>query len=116
MHRSIPISKTIVAVVMIVFSAAIASRQLQAEPAKVAVSADRFLYHRAFELALWAMPATDSFATREAVIRDLGGKPNDVAINTKPMNSDVKAPPANISVRPGTEVPIAYGVYQIGEV
>jgi hypothetical protein len=51
--------------------------------------ADQLLYHRAFEVALWAMPATDSFATREAVIRDLGGKPNDVAINTKPMNSDI---------------------------
>ncbi len=51
--------------------------------------ADRLLYHRAFEVALWAMPATDSFATREAVMRDLGGKPNDVAINTKPMNSDI---------------------------
>jgi hypothetical protein len=33
------------------------------------------------------MPATDSFATREAVIRDLKGKANDIAINTKPMNS-----------------------------
>ena len=33
-----------------------------------------------------------------------------------PASSDVEAPPANISVRPGTEVPIAYGVYQIGEV
>jgi hypothetical protein len=50
---------------------------------------EQLLYHRAFELALWAMPATDSFATREAVIRDLGGKPNDVAINSKPMNSDI---------------------------
>ena len=35
------------------------------------------------------MPATDSFATREAVIRDLKGKPNDIAINTKPMDSDI---------------------------
>ncbi len=50
---------------------------------------DQRYYHRAFELALWAMPATDSFATREAVIRDLKGKPNDIAINTKPMDSDI---------------------------
>ena len=35
------------------------------------------------------MPATDSFATREAVERDLGGQPNDVAINTKPLNADI---------------------------
>ena len=41
---------------------------------------DQLYYHRAFELALWAMPATDSFATREAVIRDLKGKANDIAI------------------------------------
>ena len=51
--------------------------------------ADQLLYSRAFEVALWAMPATDSFATREAVKRDLGGKPNDVAINTRPMDSDI---------------------------
>jgi hypothetical protein len=50
---------------------------------------DQLYYHRAFELALWAMPATDSFATREAVIRDLKGKANDIAINTKPMDSDI---------------------------
>ena len=50
--------------------------------------AQRF-YQRAFEVALWAMPATDSFATREAVQRDLGGKPNDVVINTRPMDSDI---------------------------
>jgi hypothetical protein len=36
-----------------------------------------------------AMPATDSYATREAVRRDLHGEPNDVAINTRPMDSDV---------------------------
>ena len=52
-------------------------------------SAAQLLYSRAFEVALWAMPATDSFATREAVVRDLKGKPNDVAINTKPMDSDI---------------------------
>ena len=51
--------------------------------------ADQLLYHRAFEVALWAMPTTDSFATREAVKRDLHGQPNDVVINTKPMNSDI---------------------------
>lgn len=50
---------------------------------------DQLLYHRAFEVALWALPAADSFGTREAVIRDLKGKPNDVVINTKPMNSDI---------------------------
>jgi hypothetical protein len=50
---------------------------------------DKLIYHRAFEVALWAMPATDSFATREAVIRDLGGRPNDIAINTRPMDSDI---------------------------
>ncbi|CAI8894554.1 hypothetical protein EMIT0196MI5_350009 [Pseudomonas sp. IT-196MI5] len=38
---------------------------------------------------MWALLAADSFATREAVWRDLHGKPNDVAINTKPMNSDI---------------------------
>lgn len=50
---------------------------------------EQLFYSRAFELALWAMPATDSFATREAVIRDLKGKPNDVVINTRPMDSDI---------------------------
>lgn len=50
---------------------------------------DQLYYHRAFEVALWALPATDSFATREAVIRDLKGKPNDIAINTKPLDSDI---------------------------
>ncbi len=50
---------------------------------------DQILFHRATEVALWAMPATDSFATREAVIRDLGGHPNDVVINTRPMDSDI---------------------------
>jgi len=50
---------------------------------------DELLYHRAFEVALWAMPATDSYATREAIRRDLGGEPNDVAINTRPMDSDI---------------------------
>jgi hypothetical protein len=49
---------------------------------------DQLLYHRAFEVALWAMPATISFAVREAIKRDLHGKPNDVLINTKPLNSD----------------------------
>ena len=38
---------------------------------------------------MWALPAGDSFATRVAVIRDLKGQPNDVAMNTKPLNSDV---------------------------
>ena len=57
--------------------------------AQAQVSDDDLLYHRAFEVALWAMPATDSFATREAVKRDLGGQPNDVVINTKPMDSDI---------------------------
>ena len=50
---------------------------------------DQLYYHRAFELALWAMPATDSFATREAVSRDLKGKANDIAINTMPMDSNI---------------------------
>ena len=50
---------------------------------------DQLYYYRAFELALWAMPATDSFATREAIIRDLKGKANDIAINTQPMDSDI---------------------------
>jgi hypothetical protein len=59
------------------------------EPASRELLADRLLYHRAFEVALWAMPATDSYATREAVRRDLGGEPNDVAINTRPMDSDI---------------------------
>ncbi len=31
--------------------------------------ADQLLYHRAFEIALWALPATDSFAAREAIER-----------------------------------------------
>ena len=51
--------------------------------------ADQLLYQRAFEVALWAMPATDSFATREAVVRDLRGRPNDIVINTRPMDSDI---------------------------
>ena len=63
--------------------------QIHASEQFVDKSLDRIFYHRAFELALWAMPATDSFATREAVIRDLKGKPNDIAINTKPMDSDI---------------------------
>lgn len=50
---------------------------------------EQLFYHRAFEVALWALPATDSFATREAIERDLGGKANDVVINTRPMNSDI---------------------------
>jgi hypothetical protein len=49
---------------------------------------DQLLYQRAFEVALWAMPATDGFATREAIIRDLK-KPNDIVINTRPMDSDI---------------------------
>jgi hypothetical protein len=53
--------------------------------------ADQILFNRAFEVALWAMPGTDSFGTREAVIRDLGGKPNDVVINTRPMDSDPRS-------------------------
>ena len=51
--------------------------------------ADQLLYHRAFEIALWALPATDSFAAREAIERDLGGKANDIVINTKPLNADI---------------------------
>src|SRR5271165_5062602 len=52
-------------------------------------AADELLYRRAFEVALWAMPAADSFAAREAEDRDLHGRPNDVVINTKPLNSDI---------------------------
>ena len=63
--------------------------QVHAFELSTATKNDQLYYHRAFELALWAMPATDSFATREAVIRDLKGKPNDIAINTKPMDSDI---------------------------
>ena len=63
--------------------------QVQGAEQLIGNSLDRIYYHRAFELALWAMPATDSFATREAVIRDLKGKPNDIAINTRPMDSDI---------------------------
>ena len=63
--------------------------QAQAFEVSTATRNDQLYYHRAFELALWAMPATDSFATREAVIRDLKGKPNDIAINTRPMDSDI---------------------------
>lgn len=63
--------------------------QAQAFELSTATKDDQRYYHRAFELALWAMPATDSFATREAVIRDLKGKPNDIVINTKPMDSDI---------------------------
>ena len=63
--------------------------QVQAFELSNASKDDQRYYHRAFELALWAMPATDSFATREAVIRDLKGKPNDIVINTKPMDSDI---------------------------
>ena len=51
--------------------------------------ADQLLYHRAFEIALWALPATDSFAVRQAIERDLGGKANDIVINTKPLNADI---------------------------
>lgn len=61
--------------------------------AQIAVDDPKFenqlLYQRAFEVGIWALGATDSFAAREAVERDLGGKANDVAINTKPMNSDI---------------------------
>src|SRR5271163_3843006 len=35
------------------------------------------------------MPATASYAALEAVKRDLHGKPNDVAINTKPLDSNI---------------------------
>ena len=63
--------------------------QAQAFDLSTASKADQIYYHRAFEVALWAMPATDSIATREAVIRDLRGKANDVAINTMPMDSDI---------------------------
>ena len=51
--------------------------------------ANQLLYHRAFEVGLWALAASDSFAAREAIERDLGGKANDIVINTKPMNSDI---------------------------
>ena len=78
------------AVVMMLCTAAIAPQALaqNPQPPSRQASADQLLYHRAFEVALWAMPAADSFAAREAVKRDLHGKPNDVAINTKPLNSD----------------------------
>ncbi|MBL4796300.1 MAG: DUF1254 domain-containing protein [Oleispira sp.] len=63
--------------------------QVHAFELSTATKTEQLYYHRAFEVALWAMPATDSFATRAAVIRDLKGKANDIAINTKPMNSDI---------------------------
>ena len=75
-------------VVMMLGSAVIAPQALAQNPQSLKL-ADQLLYHRAFEVALWAMPTTDSFATREAVKRDLHGQPNDVVINTKPMNSDI---------------------------
>jgi len=72
-------------------------------------SEDGLLYHRAFEVALWAIPATDSFATREAVIRDLGGKPNDIAINTRPMDSDIHL------VALQTQTPYLQGAIDLGD-
>jgi hypothetical protein len=77
-------------VVMMLRTAAIASQALaqNPQPPSRRDSADQLLYRRAFEVALWAMPAADSFAAREAVKRDLHGRANDVAINTKPLNSD----------------------------
>ena len=50
---------------------------------------NKLLYSRAFEVALWALPVTESFSARIAVVRDLGGEPNDIVINTKPMDSDI---------------------------
>ena len=63
--------------------------QVHAFEVSAATKNDQLYYHRAFELALWAMPATDSFATREAIIRDLHGAANDIVINTRPMDSDI---------------------------
>jgi hypothetical protein len=78
------------AVVMTLCTAAIVPQALAQNPQAPGRqdSADQLFYRRAFEVALWAMPAANSFVTREAVKRDLHGKPNDVAINTKPLNSD----------------------------
>jgi hypothetical protein len=83
-------SNVATAVVMTLCMAAIAPQALAQNPPLPSSqdSADQLLYHRAFELALWAMPATISFAVREAVKRDLHGKVNDVPINTKPLDSD----------------------------
>jgi hypothetical protein len=90
MNRSILNTLNCAAVVMTLCTAAIALQALaqNPEPRNRQDSADQLLYLRAFEVALWAVPAADSFAAREAVKRDLHGKPNDVAINTKPLNSD----------------------------
>lgn len=52
-------------------------------------SEQKLLYSRAFEVALWALPVTESFSVRIAMVRDLDGKPNDIVINTKPMDSDI---------------------------
>jgi hypothetical protein len=86
MNRTILNTLNCAAVVMTLCTAAIAPQASAQNPQD---SADQLLYRRAFEVALWAMPAADTFAAREAVKRDLHGKANDVAINTKPMNSDI---------------------------
>jgi hypothetical protein len=77
--------------IVILYSTAVALPALakNSQPLSHHEFSDQLIYHRAFEVALWAMPATDSFATREAVKRDLHGQPNDIVINTKPMNSDI---------------------------
>ncbi|WP_035358331.1 DUF1214 domain-containing protein [Edaphobacter aggregans] len=90
MNRTILNTLNCAAVVMTLCTAAIAPQALaqNPQPRSRQDSADQLLYRRAFEVALWAMPAADTFAAREAVKRDLHGKPNDVAIDTKPLNSD----------------------------
>lgn len=67
------------AVVMTLCTAATALQALALNPQPLSRqdSADQLLYHHAFEVALWAMPAADSFAAGEAVKRDLHGKPNE---------------------------------------
>lgn len=84
MNKHLPIKFSLVFILNIFLSF-----QTHAFELSTATPNDRLYYHRAFEVALWAMPATDSIATREAVIRDLKGAANDIAINTKPMDSDI---------------------------
>jgi hypothetical protein len=81
MNRTILNTLNCAAVVMTLCTEAIAPQALaqNPQPPSRQDSADQLLYRRAFEVALWALPAADSFATREAVKRDLHGKPNDVA-------------------------------------
>ena len=73
MNRTILNALKCAAVVMTLCTAAIAPQALaQNYPPRCGQdSADQLLYRRAFEVALWAVPAADSFATREAVKREV---------------------------------------------